>query len=156
MEIRKELTDGVDLHCMIVGEGEEPFVAVLISQKEFQTQEQILWNLFLSQLKSYVKTKREYYFFREQFYKYKFGINAIGVATWEWDIRSNSIIFSGKWAEIMGFRYEELSERIEDWKNRWHPEEHEENERLLEAYLSGEIQSYSPIYRMQHRDEHWK
>lgn len=156
MEIRKELTDGVDLHCMIVGEGEEPFGAVLISQKEFQTQEQILWNLFLSQLKSYVKTKREYYFFREQFYKYKFGINAIGVATWEWDIRSNSIIFSRKWAEIMGFRYEELSERIEDWKNRWHPEEREENERLLEAYLSGEIQSYSPIYRMQHRDGHWK
>lgn len=156
IEIRMEIYDGSDLHCIIVGNGEELFGAVLISQKEFQAHQQILWSLCLSQLKSFVKTKREYQFFREQFYKYKFGINAIGVATWEWDIRSNTIIFSRKWAEIMGFEYEELSERLEDWKDRWHPEERQENERLLEAFLSGEIQSYSPIHRMQHRDGHWK
>lgn len=130
--------------------------AVLVFQDEMREHQRLLWNLCLSQLRSYLKKSKEYAYYKDQFQKFKFGINAIGVATWEWDLRKNTIIFSRKWAEMMGYSYEELSNRIEDWKEHWHPDELHENERLLLEFLSGETTTYSPVHRMRHKDGHWK
>lgn len=128
----------------------------LFFSKKMKEDEILFLEYSLRYLSVYLKTKAELQFYKENFYKYKFGIDAIGAATWEWNIADGTIIFSRKWAEMMGFRYDELSDRIEDWKERWHPDEKADNEKLLQAYLRGEVCGYNPVYRMKHKDGHWK
>jgi PAS domain S-box-containing protein len=83
-------------------------------------------------------------------------IDGTRVGTWEWNIQSGETVFNERWAEICGYRLEELEPvSIQTWRNLAHPEDLAESERLLTALFEGALDEYDCRSRMRHKDGHW-
>jgi PAS domain S-box-containing protein len=76
--------------------------------------------------------------------------------TWEWNVQSGVTEFNERWAEIIGYRLEELQPvSIETWKKFGHPDDLNASGYLLERHFSGELPYYECEVRMRHKDGHW-
>jgi PAS domain S-box-containing protein len=76
--------------------------------------------------------------------------------TWEWNVPSGETVFNERWAEIIGYRLEELQPvSIETWKKFVHPDDLNASGDLIERHFSGELPYYECEMRMRHKDGHW-
>lgn len=83
-------------------------------------------------------------------------IEGTRIGTWEWNVQTGETVFNERWANICGYRLDELEPvNIETWLNLAHPEDRPESERLLNAHFSGELPEYDCRCRMKHKNGHW-
>lgn len=83
-------------------------------------------------------------------------IEATQTATWEWNVQSGELRLNERWAEIVGYRLEELTPlSIETWARFTHPEDHRHALGLLERHFAGEADRYECEERKRHKDGHW-
>lgn len=83
-------------------------------------------------------------------------IEGTDVGTWEWNTQTGETIFNERWAEIIGYRLEELEPTTEaTWRTHAHPDDLQRSDALLQAHFSGESAYYECEARMRHRDGHW-
>lgn len=86
----------------------------------------------------------------------KAAIEGTRIGTWEWNVQTGETVFNERWANICGYRLDELEPiNIETWLNLAHPEDRPESERLLNAHFSGELPEYDCRCRMKHKNGHW-
>lgn len=79
-----------------------------------------------------------------------------GAGTWEWNVATGEVRFNERWAEIVGYRLEELEPiNIDTWLNLTHPDDLESSNKALERHFRGETAAYECEVRMRHRDGHW-
>ena len=78
-----------------------------------------------------------------------------GVGTWEWNVQTGETRFNARWAEIVGFRLEELEPiNIGTWMRFRHPEDEAVSAAALQRHFDGEASHYDAEVRMRHRDGH--
>lgn len=83
-------------------------------------------------------------------------IQATRAGTWEVDLRSGAVQINARWAEIIGYRPEELTPfSLERWSALAQPEERDQGIRLLQRHLDGLQDYHESRYRLRHRDGHW-
>lgn len=83
-------------------------------------------------------------------------IEGTHVGTWEWNVQSGETVFNQRWAEMVGYRLEELAPiSIETWTSLAHPDDLQLSGQALGKHFSGESDYYDVICRMRHRDGHW-
>ncbi|MEO8241597.1 MAG: ATP-binding protein [bacterium] len=83
-------------------------------------------------------------------------IDGAQVCTWEWNILTNEQHVHKAWAEILGYRLEDLGKVTYDtWRNTVNPEDLPEIEALISECFSGATDTYEAEYRQRHRDGHW-
>jgi len=83
-------------------------------------------------------------------------LESTGAGTWEWDIGSGRMVIDNRWAEIIGYRLEELEPvDLNTWSSRLHPEDRQMALAALDAACSPEGSPYRTEYRLRHRDGHW-
>jgi len=83
-------------------------------------------------------------------------IEGTDVGTWEWNVQSGATVFNERWAQMLGYRLDELQPTtVDTWKRFCHPEDREPSEQLLHRHFAGEVASYDSQIRMRHRDGHW-
>lgn len=83
-------------------------------------------------------------------------IEGTNVGTWEWNVQTGETIFNERWAEIIGYRLEELlPSTIKTWEKFAHPDDLQRSAELLARHFSGEMPIYECEIRMQHKDGHW-
>ncbi len=83
-------------------------------------------------------------------------IEGTDVGTWEWDMIGDVMSYNDRWAEILGYRLEEvLPATIEFWRRTSHPDDHARARERLEAHFRGETEFYECEVRMRHKDGHW-
>jgi PAS domain S-box-containing protein len=83
-------------------------------------------------------------------------IEGTNVGTWEWNVQTGETVFNRRWAEIIGYRLEEIAPvSIETWKRFAHPEDFKASAELLDRHFSGEVDHYECEARMRHRDGRW-
>jgi PAS domain S-box-containing protein len=74
---------------------------------------------------------------------------------WDWDMVTGQTVFNERWAEIIGYRLEELEPTtIETWAENAVPEDLEASNQAIAAHASGETDFYDVEVRMKHRDGH--
>jgi PAS domain S-box-containing protein len=79
-----------------------------------------------------------------------------GVGTWEWNVQTGETRFNERWAEIVGYRMEELAPvTIDTWMRLAHPDDLAQSGELLARHFAGESDSYEFEARMRHKDGHW-
>lgn len=79
-----------------------------------------------------------------------------GVAIWDWSVQTGETTFNEQWADIIGYKLEELSPlSIETWKKYAHPDDLKKSESLLIDYWAGNTQYYAFESRMKHKEGHW-
>jgi len=83
-------------------------------------------------------------------------IRGTNTGTWEWNVQTGETVFNEKWAEIIGYKLEELAPvSITTWTSFTHPEDLQKSGKLLKKHFSGELPYYDCQCRMKHKNGHW-
>lgn len=75
-----------------------------------------------------------------------------GVGLWDWDLKTDDVIFSREWLEQIGYREGELTHSYEEWESRLHPDDRDRVRQELRDYLKQQTNPYNIEFRLQHKD----
>lgn len=83
-------------------------------------------------------------------------VGAMQAGTWVWNIQTGESWYNDRWAEILGYRLDEIGLTTrETWQELVHPEDFVVSARLLEEHFSGKTDFYRCEIRMRHKLGHW-
>jgi diguanylate cyclase (GGDEF)-like protein/PAS domain S-box-containing protein len=71
---------------------------------------------------------------------------------WNWNLATGRVDYSRRWKSILGFEDAEISDSIDEWFNRIHPEDTPRVQAALDAHTGGASEAFSCEYRMFHKD----
>lgn len=76
--------------------------------------------------------------------------------TWEWNVQTGETRYNERWAEIVGYRLEELEPvSIDTWKRLAHPDDLIEANTRLRRHFAGNSDHYEMEMRLRHKAGHW-
>ena len=84
--------------------------------------------------------------------RYALVIHGSNDGIWDWDLAADSVYFSPRWKEILGYADPELSNRIDEWRDRVHPDDYPAVLDAHERYWEGKTDSFQATYRLRARD----
>jgi len=67
-------------------------------------------------------------------------IQGANLGTWDWNVKSGTVIFNERWAEIIGYTLDEIESDTSAWEKIIHPDETEALTRVLMDHLKAEHQ----------------
>jgi PAS domain S-box-containing protein len=70
---------------------------------------------------------------------------------WDRDLRTNTVYFSPRWKQMLGYRDDELPNHFEEWLKRVHPDD---LERVVMSALRQQMDGYTETYEFDHRIQH--
>ncbi len=83
-------------------------------------------------------------------------IAATNAGTWEIHVPTGHIKINERWAEILGYRLEELQPtNIETWSKLVHPDDLPESENVMKKLFTKELEFFDMDIRMRHKDGLW-
>jgi diguanylate cyclase (GGDEF)-like protein/PAS domain S-box-containing protein len=71
---------------------------------------------------------------------------------WDWEVQSGSAYFSDRWKSILGYSEGEVTDNVDAWLSRVHPEDIERVQGELDAHFRGESEQFENEHRVRHRD----
>ena len=74
---------------------------------------------------------------------------------WDWDTRTNTVLYSGRWAEILGYGLTEIAPNYASWEMRVHPDDLPTMREAFNAHLENRAPFYESEHRLRHKDGHW-
>ena len=87
--------------------------------------------------------------------RYELTLAGVGDGIWDWDLVNETIHFSKRWKEMLGFTEDEIQSTLDEWKNRVHPNDLQQAMINITENLAGKTDRYENIHRMQHKDGRW-
>ncbi len=87
--------------------------------------------------------------------RWNFALEGSGDGVWDWDARHNTMYFSPRWKQMIGFGGDEpIGNTLEDWTSRVHPDDQDRVMHELRRHLRGETAVYQSEHRLRHREGH--
>ncbi|MEA3370884.1 MAG: PAS domain S-box protein, partial [Campylobacterota bacterium] len=74
---------------------------------------------------------------------------------WDWNIVDNSVYFSPRWKEMLGYSDEELVNEFVTWSDRIHPDDLDETWESIQKHLESTTAYYEGIHRLKHKNGNW-
>ncbi|RLA71567.1 MAG: hypothetical protein DRG24_05220 [Epsilonproteobacteria bacterium] len=76
-------------------------------------------------------------------------------AVWDWNLLDDSIYFSPRFKEMLGYEDHELSNDLSTWKERIHPDDITNVMLTVQKNIDGETEYYDKTYRLKHKNGSW-
>ena len=92
----------------------------------------------------------------EESERLRLAVQASSVGLWDWNIVTNTSIYSPEYKRQLGYEDQELSSEEVQWPSRVHPDDLESSWQDLQAFLASNETQHSHEYRMRHRDGSWR
>jgi PAS domain S-box-containing protein len=92
----------------------------------------------------------------ESHYRAKYAIEGTGDGLWDWNIEDNTVFFSPRWKEMLGFSEDEVDSGLHEWESRIHPEDKPTVMADVQAYLDGNKAFYNNEHRVRCKDGGYK
>lgn len=71
---------------------------------------------------------------------------------WDWNIKNNTIFFSARWKEMLGYEDQEIVNHYDEWEKRVHPDDLAWVTTAIQDHLVGKTLFYRTEYRLQCKD----
>jgi PAS domain S-box-containing protein len=71
---------------------------------------------------------------------------------WDWNIQTGGVFFSSRWKVMRGFEDHEITNHVDEWRSRIHPDDLDRVLQSVDAYLAKEAPEFSEEYRAQRKD----
>ncbi len=71
---------------------------------------------------------------------------------WDWDVARNTIYYSPRWKEMLGYVEGEIGNSPDNWFDLVHPDDRERLKTMIDANLAGSMTPLEHRYRIRHRD----
>jgi len=93
---------------------------------------------------------------RESEQKLEWAIEGANLGLWDWDILSNEITVNDRWAELLGYTYEEVQPKLGTWRDFIHPDDIDGILTSMEQHLDGRMPAFRHEFRMLTKSGEWK
>jgi PAS domain S-box-containing protein len=71
---------------------------------------------------------------------------------WDWNLQNNEIYFSTRWKSMLGYAETEITNSVEEWFSRLHPQDIEQVKAAIAAHLELQTPHCETEYRILHKD----
>jgi PAS domain S-box-containing protein len=88
--------------------------------------------------------------------RWKLPSEGAGDGHWDWDIPSNEVHFSALWKTMLGYGDNEISDSLDEWSSRVHPDDLPVAMQAIQDYFEGKTESYRSEHRMKTKSGAWK
>jgi PAS domain S-box-containing protein len=85
---------------------------------------------------------------RESDARWQLAVEGAGDGTWDWNPQTNEVHFSKQWKAMLGYEESEISNHLDEWVSRVHPEDLGPCYEDIAKYLRGETKIYQNEHRM--------
>jgi diguanylate cyclase (GGDEF)-like protein/PAS domain S-box-containing protein len=92
---------------------------------------------------------------RESEERYQLAVRGTQEGVWDWDLVAETVHYSPRWHELLGYEAGELSTRPEEWLERVHPEDFHAVHRAIDDHRSGRSPQLEIEHRLRRRDGTW-
>ena len=75
---------------------------------------------------------------------------------WDWEISTGVVTYNHTWAEMLGYRLDEITPDLSGWELLVHPADLPEVLQTLQAHLEGKTSFYETEHRMRTKQGAWK
>ncbi len=86
----------------------------------------------------------------------QFAIDGAQDGVWDWDVRTGKVIFSERWAGMLGYDVRDLAQDFSTWESLVHPDDIAGSMEKIERHLSGRDEYYETEFRMKDSDGQWR
>jgi PAS domain S-box-containing protein len=83
-------------------------------------------------------------------------ISGAQLGLWDWDVRTRQAVYNQRWAEMLGYRLDEIEPTHGSWEKLVHPADRERVQRALAVHLEGRSPIYEVEFRIRTKDQHWR
>ena len=74
---------------------------------------------------------------------------------WDYNLLDRSVYFSPKWKEMLGYKDEELPNKIEIWEEFIHPDDVDAIWKGFADHINGTTEYFEGIHRLKHKNQSW-
>ncbi|MBD2296088.1 PAS domain S-box protein [Anabaena sphaerica FACHB-251] len=75
---------------------------------------------------------------------------------WDWNLKTNEVFFSAHWKEMLGYEDYEITNHVDEWSKRVHPEEIDGVIQVIQNHLAKKTPFYISEHRVQCKDGSYK
>ncbi|NJO40312.1 MAG: EAL domain-containing protein [Cyanobacteria bacterium RU_5_0] len=93
---------------------------------------------------------------RESEERYALAVQGANDGIWDWNLKTGEVYFSPRWKTMLGYKEHEISNTLEEWFDRVHPEDLYWVKRGVWAHLDGLTPHFESEHRMLHRDGNYR
>ncbi|MSQ48260.1 MAG: response regulator [Deltaproteobacteria bacterium] len=84
--------------------------------------------------------------------RWHLALRGTDVGIWDWNITAQTVFFSSRWKEMLGYTDHEIGNTFEEWTSRIHPEDLPSVTQTMQAHFAGTTPFYVAEHRMQCKD----
>lgn len=88
--------------------------------------------------------------------RWQFALEGSGDGIWDWNKQTNHVFFSNQWKSMLGFKPDEIENRLDEWKIRVHPDDLPQVFKDLEAHFDGKNPLFVSEHRLMCKDGNYK
>ncbi len=92
---------------------------------------------------------------REARERFELALRGADLGAWDWSIETGRVVFNPRWAEMRGYRVDEITPHVDTWIAGVHPEDWPRVQERLEDYLRGHAAEYSVEHRVRTKSGNW-
>lgn len=85
---------------------------------------------------------------RENELRWRFALEGSQNGVWDWDLNTNTVFFSQRWKEMLGYEEHEISMDLQEWDKRVHPDDKTRVYADIEKHMKGDTAYYENEHRM--------
>ena len=85
----------------------------------------------------------------------EYAINGTSDGLWDWDLITNEVYFSPRWKSMLGYKEDELENKLETWSALVHPEDYKQAIIDIEKSHEDPTFEYNTIHRLRHKNGSW-
>ncbi len=93
---------------------------------------------------------------RESEERWQLALRGNNDGIWDWNIKTDEVFFSPRWKEMLGYEDGEISNHLDEWKKRVHPDDLEEVMQLIQDHFAKKTPFYISEHRMSCKDGSYK
>ena len=87
--------------------------------------------------------------------RYSLAMQASNDGLWDWDLKTNKILYSDRWKKMLGFNQDEIGDTPNEWLSRIHPEDNDRVRASIDAYMDGTTSNFEIEYRIRHFNDNY-
>lgn len=77
------------------------------------------------------------------------------LGTWDWNVQTGEVVFNARWAEMRGYRLDEIRGHVDTWIAGVHPDDWSRAAQALEDYFQGRTPEYDCEHRVRTKSGDW-
>ena len=135
---------------LIIHGKERPFGilgAHTTKQRRFTRDEVFLIQAIANVLATAIERQRMEDALRESEQRWQLAFRGTNDGTWDWNVKTNEVFFSTRWKEMLGYSDEEISNNLDEWSSRVHPDDIN----WVMQTIQNHFDQKTPFYISEHR-----